>query len=370
MATATTGKVVKGTDDAMPFALMEHKGIFARLVEELSLAAKNFSQDPRAFVKDLFFDESKDLQRKKLIRTGLTLAVIFHIAAGIFLATVKWNRNPLIAKNGSDEELILKGWVPPEKHDAEKPPDESIPKNSAKGSKEGLSGGEKTAAASGGGQGDTKPASLGTPPPMAKIPPIVAMKAPEGGPQATLPTPVTIQGNIDAPPLPPGTVVGSPTGTGNTPSGGTGSGTGIGDSKGPGVGNNSGPGAGSDKGGEKPGAGGTGGTPDGSAIPSAIPYVQLAKYPSSGIVWIKRVRPIVTSEAQDSKVYGYVLLEATFNADGTITDIVVRQHLQGMDGAAIDALQRAKFRPATIKGQPITLYKVPIKVPVNLEASS
>jgi TonB family protein len=371
MATATTSKFVKTTTSAEPFAMMEYKGIFARLVEEVALAAKNFSQDPRAFVKDLFLDESKDLQRKKLVRNGLALALIFHVAAGIFLISVKWSRHGVgdLAKGGTPEEIH---WLPREPNKptpADQPEEKPAVKSDSKTPQEGLSSGDKSAASSGGGQQDPTPANKGVPPQFSPIPSVIPPTA-QNVPNPSLPVNPSLKGDSETPPPPPGETIGSPTGTGTTPSGGTGTNGGIGEGKDGGVGNKSGPGAGDKDAGNPGGTGGPGGTPDGSLIPSAIRYTDLAKFPSSGIVWIRRVRPIVTPEAQDSKVYGYVLLEATFNADGTITDIVVRQHLQGMDGAAIEALRRAKFRPATIKGQPVTLYKVPIKVPVNLESSS
>src|SRR5262245_61225508 len=120
MATATTTEFVKAAESREPFAMMQQKGIFARLVEAVSLAAESSSQDRRAFVRDGFFDEAKDLQRRKLIRTGLIFAIVFHLAAGIFVATVKWNRHGLAeqAKGGRPEDIY---WVPP---DPNKPPAE------------------------------------------------------------------------------------------------------------------------------------------------------------------------------------------------------------------------------------------------------
>jgi TonB family protein len=371
MATVTTSKFVKATDSAEPFAMMEYKGIFARLVEEVSLAAKNFSQDPRAFIKELFLDESNDLRRKKLIRMGLSLALIFHVAAGIFLVTFKWRGSPLSKETSSESQLIVKQWITPDKPKVEESPepDSSSRSNFSKTPQEGLSNGDKSAASSGGGQNDPTPANKGVPPQLAPIPSIIPPTA-QNVPNPSLPVNPSLKGDNETPPPPPSETIGSPTGTGTTPSGGTGINSGVGEGKNGGVGNNNGPGS-SSKNGDKPGGNETGGTPDASIVPTGIPYVKLSQMPeSTGIVWISRVRPIVTPEAQADKVYGYVLLEATFNANGTITNIVVRTHLQGMDDAAIEALRRAKFRPATIKGQPVTLYKVPIKVPVNLGSSS
>ncbi|MEW6131153.1 MAG: energy transducer TonB [Acidobacteriota bacterium] len=372
MATATTSEIFKKTEPELPFAMLQQKSIFARLVEEVLLAAREFSKDPQAFIKNLFLDEAKDLQRKKLIRMGLTLAIVFHIAVGIFLVSVKWQRGSLSEAN-DDKELVLKHWVTPDKPEPDEPiePEANSKDNFSKTPQEGLGGGDKNAAASGGGQNEATPANKGMPPQSALIEPVLPPTAPNV-PNPALPMNPTLKGETETPPPPSGETIGSPTGTGTTPSGGTGKNGGVGEGNNGGVGNNNGPGAGNENStGNKPGAGGTGGSPTGNIVPTGIPYTKLPSMPeSTGISWISRVRPIVTPEAQENKVYGYVLLEATFNADGTITDIVVRTHLEGMDDAAIAALRKARFRPATVKGQPITLYKVPIKVPVNLGAGS
>jgi periplasmic protein TonB len=173
------------------------------------------------------------------------------------------------------------------------------------------------------------------------------------------------------PPPPANTTAGVANGSPTSNSGGPGKGGGIGTGDGPGVGSKSGAGGGDTPGGGGPGGGtrsGPLGRPDGITLTGPIDYALLKTLPgSTGIIWISRVRPIVTPEAQVDKVVGYVLLEATFNADGTITDIRVRQSLGTMDAAAIESLRKARFRPATDKeGRPITLLRVPIKVNVNM----
>jgi outer membrane biosynthesis protein TonB len=87
---------------------------------------------------------------------------------------------------------------------------------------------------------------------------------------------------------------------------------------------------------------------------------------STGVVWLHRPTPLVTSEAQANKVKGEVWLRATFREDGTITDIEVIRDVPFMTESAITALQRSTFRPATIKGRPVTLLNVPVRINVGV----
>jgi TonB family protein len=81
--------------------------------------------------------------------------------------------------------------------------------------------------------------------------------------------------------------------------------------------------------------------------------------------WIRRATPIITPEAQEHRAAGRVLLRATFNADGTITDIEIINQVDYMTDSAVDALRRSKFRPATINGVPITVRRVPVYIDVH-----
>lgn len=81
--------------------------------------------------------------------------------------------------------------------------------------------------------------------------------------------------------------------------------------------------------------------------------------------WIYRARAIVTPEADANKIIGIVLVKATFNADGTITDIKVVMPVEYMTESAVESLKRSKFHPATVNGKPVTVRDVPIKVFVH-----
>src|SRR4051794_36423426 len=143
-----------------------------------------------------------------------------------------------------------------------------------------------------------------------------------------------LPGTIDTPPGPPTVSQGSGTGNGA----GTGRGTGIG----PGTGSGLGPGSG----------GGFGGG---------------AYRPGNGVttpVLIKEVKPGYTSEAMRAKIQGAVLLQCTVQTDGSVTDIQVVRSLDpvfGLDQQAIAAARQWRFRPGTLREQP-----VPVQITIEL----
>jgi len=55
-------------------------------------------------------------------------------------------------------------------------------------------------------------------------------------------------------------------------------------------------------------------------------------------------------------IKGFVRVSAVFAGDGTVRDIkVVRSLGYGLDEAAIDAVRRIKFAPATRGGMPVSV---------------
>jgi TonB family protein len=145
---------------------------------------------------------------------------------------------------------------------------------------------------------------------------------------------MVLPGAIDAPPGPPTASQGSGSGGGA----GTGRGTGIG----PGSGSGLGPGYG----------GGTGGG---------------AYRPGNGVttpVLLKEVKPGYTSEAMRAKIQGAVLLQCTVQVDGSVGDIQVVRSLDpvfGLDQQAIAAARQWRFRPGTLRDQP-----VPVQITIEL----
>ena len=54
-----------------------------------------------------------------------------------------------------------------------------------------------------------------------------------------------------------------------------------------------------------------------------------------------------------------MILEAVIDRDGNVTAVRALRGLpMGCTEAAIDALQRTKFRPATMNGRPVAVYYV------------
>lgn len=65
-------------------------------------------------------------------------------------------------------------------------------------------------------------------------------------------------------------------------------------------------------------------------------------------------QPVYTEEARSLKLEGEVLLEVTFNANGTLhVNRVVRGLGHGLDEAAITAANKMRFKPALRMGQPM-----------------
>ena len=71
-------------------------------------------------------------------------------------------------------------------------------------------------------------------------------------------------------------------------------------------------------------------------------------------VFTKKVSPVYPSRAKEEHIQGYVILEAIFRGDGTVTDIEVLRGLGkgqfGFEEAARDALRQWEFQPGQVNG--------------------
>ena len=356
----TTSEIVRRTELKAPFSMIEGKGLWARLVEQISQAVAELQRDPRAFLYNLFFDDDKDLQRSKRIRVGFALGLIPQVIL-IGLVTLLGHSTTVVTQAESDQgDLEDIQWVDPNTPKPETRPETAKASEMPKG--KGADG--DTGATGGGGMNQPTPPRLGTPPQMAALPPVMSPIAPSAM-NPSLPMNPTIEGP-PSPPPPPEATIGSPTGV-KDGSGGPGKGEGIGKGDGNGVGDSKGDGAGKNVAG--PGNGETPGSPNGSLIPTGpIPWNTLSSRPeSSNIRWISRPRPRLTAEAQASRVSGTVLLRATFHANGTITDIEIINGVPGMTDSAIESLKNSRFRPATVMGTPVTVTKVPVRIDIAIE---
>jgi TonB family protein len=73
---------------------------------------------------------------------------------------------------------------------------------------------------------------------------------------------------------------------------------------------------------------------------------------------ISSFEPEYTREARRARIQGVVIIEATIDEFGNVTDARVLKPLpMGLDRAAVDAVKRWKFRPATLNGQPVSIYQ-------------
>jgi hypothetical protein len=266
--------------------------------------------------------------------------------------------------------MVVAGWhrimEAPKVADSEPPRIIMLPREQAKThpSKGAALRGETQLTLGGGGQQDNTPATAGLQPRSFPMQSIVPVNQPPLEKPATLPVEPNIEGPAGPAP-PPNTALGDPSSKAGEPSGGPGTGGGLGGRDGSGVGPNSG------SGGPKGGTG-TRGSPDGGKIDgngTAIGGIIWSEPKPEGFVptrWIHRPTPVVTPEAQANKVSGTVLLIATFRSDGTITDIEIRNQVPFMTESAIDSLRRSKFRPASINGVPITMFRVPVRINIEL----
>jgi TonB family protein len=351
MASVVTTEFVRTIRaDAPPFSLIEQQSLLSRLIQALEGAVGELIRDPRGFMRDLLSADTKDAKRRQRIYLGLACALVVHVALIIFIAVLGWRT--MFVKPPTERAPEYRVTWPEfpasiEKSESTKP---ETPKGDAGG------GG-------GGGQHTLLPASKGEQPQMVPRPQVVNGN-PSNIPEPSLPVNPTVVGPLSPPPPP--APIGDPAGKNRDFSGGPGNGGGIGPGEGTGVGGGKNAGAGNGSRGGK--GGGPAGLPEGSGteIPTVVDFNRIGSVPGyQNWTWIRKQRPIITPEAQENKVIGTVVLRANFNADGTITDIEVAMAVDFMNQSAIEALRRSTFHPATIKGVPVTVRNVLIRIAVH-----
>ncbi|HEY6213722.1 MAG TPA: energy transducer TonB [Vicinamibacterales bacterium] len=143
-----------------------------------------------------------------------------------------------------------------------------------------------------------------------------------------------LPGIMATPPGPPALSQGAGTHGGA----GTGDGVGIGPGRGPGLGDGSG--------------GNTGGS---------------VRRPGNGVtdpILIREVKPAYTAEAMRARLQGSVWVQCIVGIDGSVSEARVVRALDavfGLDQEALRAARQWKFRPATLRGEP-----VPVLVTIEL----
>ncbi len=98
-------------------------------------------------------------------------------------------------------------------------------------------------------------------------------------------------------------------------------------------------------------------------IPSAPPPPPEPKGPIHlGGEVIKPVRlhtpqPVYPERARRPRIQGKVILQAIIDKNGDVTDVKLIKGLpMGLNEAAIDAVSKWKFKPATLRGKPVAVY--------------
>ena len=73
---------------------------------------------------------------------------------------------------------------------------------------------------------------------------------------------------------------------------------------------------------------------------------------------IRRVEPDYPGVAVGAKVSGTVILEATVNEEGAVTDVTVLRSIVMLDQAAIKAVKQWRYEPLMLNGQPVPFILV------------
>ncbi len=73
---------------------------------------------------------------------------------------------------------------------------------------------------------------------------------------------------------------------------------------------------------------------------------------------IHRVEPDYPGVAVMGKVSGTVILEATVNESGAVTDVTVLRSIKVLDQAAIKAVKQWRYQPLVLNGQPVPFILV------------
>jgi TonB family protein len=336
--------------------LLTPESLWRRLARELRAAWQELRRDPRRYLAALLRGEGSSRRRKQMLQAGVALAVIGYTLVVTALLLLG------LLRSTTAEQVVIENPMP-------KPRDpESLKmialvsraKNEFERGRNGHLGGSlvqprRAHGGGGGGQPEAAPASGGHLPRasllMQQIIPDPALPKIEQPSLIRVPTIVAdplavkfVGGQIglpEAPPAPPSKGQGARGGIGNNV--GTGVGPGEGPGHGPGNDGNVGGGRFDIGGRDTTGIGNRNGLPRAATahLRPTILFKEKAKY---------------TEEARQIKIQGTVVLVATFNANGQISDIRVMRGLPGgLTEEAIQAAKRIRFQPAMENGVPVAV---------------
>jgi len=117
---------------------------------------------------------------------------------------------------------------------------------------------------------------------------------------------------------------------------------------------------------------GTGGDPDSAFAPIAWGAHAAIRGGSEDAAVDVPATPLFAPRAErsalarESGVTGTVIVRAHVGADGRVLDTSLERSIPMLNGAAVDAVQRIRFRPAERGGRPVASW---VSVPVTFEAN-
>jgi periplasmic protein TonB len=84
-------------------------------------------------------------------------------------------------------------------------------------------------------------------------------------------------------------------------------------------------------------------------------------------VVISRVEPSYPEVARKARISGIVIVECIIDKNGTVRNVKVLKPLPfGLDQAAVDAVQKWRFRPGTLNGQPVdVIFNLTVNFKLN-----
>jgi TonB family protein len=78
------------------------------------------------------------------------------------------------------------------------------------------------------------------------------------------------------------------------------------------------------------------------------------------------IEPVVPDIAREKGIHGTVVVKCFIDVTGNVTDTEIDKSIPELDQAAIDAIRKAKFKPASYKGKPVGVWML-INVNFTLE---
>lgn len=314
--------------------------LIKRLAGEFREAAREFAENPAAYLRSAFKSPSSTARRKDLLRLGMAIGLVFYAALFVAILVV-WTLNAR-HRAGADKDPKLTVIHFP----VGQPTDPAL----SKSDKEVSGGG------GGGGNHAETPASQGVPPPFDLTPSLIAPTTRPTLNTPSLPVMETLRGdplqNVNRNDLmPTGLLNGVP----GPPSDGPGI-NGIGTGKDGGVGPDKGPGDGPGEG------GGRDGGPYGPGRRTVTAPPKVDSMPRA----LNEPRPNYTEEARAKKVQGIVRARILIGSDGLVKQVRVLSGLPyGLDEEAIRAAMQMRFRPAMKDGAAVA-YWMTLNVEFNL----